>query len=118
MTRIISLSLVLAAVSFGGQSDSDHTTRCHPQLIRPGSSSPHLRPKPGASFKGYKRSPIVTFDVDESGTVRNARIKRSSGALAADQLALAEVRQWKYKPLPGCGIAESKALVTIDFSSQ
>ncbi|MGA9980814.1 MAG: TonB family protein [Candidatus Sulfotelmatobacter sp.] len=61
---------------------------------------------------------MVAFDVDESGTIRNARIKRSSGSRAADRLALAEVSRWKYKPMPGCGILEQEASVTIDFSAE
>jgi hypothetical protein len=48
---------------------------------------------------------------------RSAKIKRGSGSSPADQLALTEVRLWKFKPLLGCGTLESQAVVTIDFSS-
>jgi len=116
--RIIILSAAFAGIALGTQSDSDRNTRCRPQLLAPASSSPGLRLKSGTTFEGYKRSPIVTFEIDESGTVSRTKIKRNSGSRSADQLALAEVRQWKFKPLSGCGIVKSEALVTIDFSSQ
>jgi TonB family protein len=115
--RIVILSVAFEGIALGAQSDSDRNTRCRPQVLAPASSS-GLRPKSGTTFEGYKRSPIVTFEIDESGTVSRTKIKRTSGSRSADQLALDEVRQWKFKPLPGCGIVQSEALVTIDFSSQ
>jgi TonB family protein len=118
VTKIVILSLALGAVAFGSQPGSDQNVRCHPQVIPPASNSPVLRPKPGSNLNGYKRSPIVTFDVDESGALHQVKIKRSSGSRTLDDLALSEVRRWRFQPLPGCGNLQSEALITIDFSSQ
>lgn len=118
LTRIVIVPLALVAVALGSQSAPDQNTRCNPQVIQPSSGSPPLRGNPSASFKGYKHPPIIAFDIDESGTIRNARIKRSSGSGAADRLVLDEVRQWKYKPLTGCGLLKQEATVTIDFSAE
>jgi TonB family protein len=115
---ILALAVAFAGIALGAQSDSDQNTPCRPQLTTTSPSPSGLRPKSSTTFDGYKRSPIVAFEVDESGTVNRAKIKRSSGSRSADQLALGEVRRWKFKPLSGCGIVQSEALVTIDFSSQ
>ncbi len=68
-------------------------------------------------FSGYKRAPIIAFEVDEFGVVQNAQVKRGSGSPFADKLALQEVRRWKYKPAPGCGVVQSEATVTVDFAA-
>jgi TonB family protein len=115
--RIVILSMVFTAIALGAQSDSDRSARCGLQLIAPVSSPSGLRPKSSTTFEDFKRTPIVIFEVDESGTVSRAKIKRRSGSRSADQLALAEIHQWKFKAMSGCGIVQSEAMVTIDFSS-
>jgi TonB family protein len=100
-----------------GQTASQQKAKCTPQVVRPAKSN-HLQPKSDTSFEGYKRSPIVVFDIDESGATQHAKIKRSSGSAAGHELALNWVRHLKYKPLPGCGILGSEATVIIDFTAQ
>jgi TonB family protein len=117
-TRIsIALCLALGATGplWGKSSPQDKGT-CVLRPISHISKSP--QPKHDGSLKGYKRSPLVAYSVDENGSVRNAKIKRASGSAAVDELALSSVRLWKFKPLPGCGTVESEALVTIDLTSQ
>ena len=90
--------------------------KCKPQIVNPRSTSEPARAK-SRDYDGFKRSPIVSFEVDEAGTLSRLKIKRRSGSQAADELALAWVREWKYKPRPGCGVLQSEVLVTIDFDA-
>lgn len=106
--------IVLGGVLFGQASDK---VDCTPRLDRTVKASREIRANNDAKFGGYKRSPIVSFEVDEQGKIQNVTIKRRSGSAAADDLALNFVRHWKYKPRPGCGTLESHALVTIDFTA-
>jgi len=81
-----------------------------------GSKGIDREPKPSGSFKAYKRFPILVFEIDESGAVQNVKIKDNSTSFTADEMALCEVRRWKYKPRHSCGIVESHATVAIDFA--
>ena len=63
----------------------------------------------------YANSPVVTFNILESGEVTNARLKRGSGVADADKYALDWVRALKYSARPGCGVIESLVTVTIDW---
>ena len=114
-----SLHLCLSVLAFcdllQGQSSSQPIEDCKPQMVIPAHKSPQS--ETGVSYKGYKRSPVVAFEVDEAGVVRNARIERRSGSKAADELALRWIQSLQYKPRPGCGTLSSKASVTIDFTA-
>ena len=113
------IPICLASIALGsmlhGQTAAQSKSKCALQLVRP-TTNPDRVPTKAASYEGYKRSPIFTFEVDESGTVQHVKIKRSSGSITADELALDWVRHWQYKP--GCGIVESEAMVIIDFAAQ
>lgn len=64
----------------------------------------------------YQQTPVISFEVLESGEVRNAIVKRSSGVADIDNYALAGTRAMRYKERPtGCGIIESQAVVNVDF---
>jgi TonB family protein len=109
------LTLMVSGGLLHAQSGPQPTDKCKLQAV----SSPKFpQAKPGGSFGGYRRSPIVAFEIDEAGTIQHSRIKRRSGSRAADDLALHWVQQLKYKPRPGCGVVESEADVTIDFTSE
>jgi TonB family protein len=76
-----------------------------------------LQTKSDGNFTDYKQAPIVTFEVDQTGTVQNVKIKRSSGSAAADKIAIDEVRHWKYESMQGCGTIQTQAAVVIDFAA-
>ena len=115
MWRSLQLGLALLALGGGDQGTpaSQPSPTCTPQTI----DRKFPKADPGARYEGYKRAPIVAFEVDEAGTVRSIKIERHSGSKAADTLALRWVQSLQYKPRPGCGILSSKISVTIDFTS-
>ena len=65
--------------------------------------------------KVYGLSPIIAFDILESGEVANASVKRSSGISDVDSYALTSVREMRFAKRLGCGVTESQADVTIDW---
>ena len=72
-----------------------------------------IRIRKGEKSTGY--SPIVAFEILESGEVSNVRLKRSSGIADIDDNALAWIRSMKYNSRPGCGVIDSETGVTIDW---
>lgn len=73
-----------------------------------------LRTRKGESFKG---NPVISFDVDEAGNVKDAKVVGSSGIRDVDAWVLREVKRWKYEPGPSCGLRHGEAVVTIDLTS-
>jgi len=63
----------------------------------------------------YKRSPVIRFEIEESGKVSKPEVKRSSGVRDIDNWVLDQVKTWKFKPNPGCGIIEDETTFVIDF---
>lgn len=110
----VALVLILfASCALSGQLDP-RSKQC--KLIPIKSRDHSAAPSPDP--KGYKRMPVVTFQIEESGKVVNVKLKRSSGSPSIDKYALSWVRSWKYKPRPaGCGVLESEVGATIDFTS-
>ena len=113
---VTTLATVIVGRPLHAQPPGPITDKCKAQIVNPRSTSEPVRAK-GATYAGYKRSPIIAFEVDEAGTLSQLKIKRHSGSQAADELALASVKNWKYKPRPGCGVLQSEVLVTIDFAA-
>ena len=70
------------------------------------------------SLDKYAISPIVRFDVMENGEVSHVVLERSSGSPEADAALIEGIRQWKYKPQPGCGTRGSLMSVAINLSTQ
>jgi TonB family protein len=60
-------------------------------------------------------SPIIAFEITESGEVQKARVKRSSGIADIDAYALNWIQSAKYNNRPGCGLVTSQASVNIHF---
>jgi len=60
-------------------------------------------------------SPLIAFQIAESGEVINAHVKRSSGIRDIDDSALNSIQSTKYSARPGCPLIESEADVIIDF---
>ena len=62
-------------------------------------------------------SPVIAFQILESGGVAHAYVKRSSGIADIDTLALNWIRGTKYKAHSGCGVIETEADVSIHWVS-
>ena len=106
----------LGAVQDNPKPDGKYYVRgCTPKVL----SHAHQRKtsrrfvRKGEKSTGY--SPIVAFEILESGDVANAFVKRSSGFANVDNYALTWVRETKYSNRPGCGVLETQADVTIDW---
>jgi TonB family protein len=61
-------------------------------------------------FKHF--NPLVSFVVNEDGSVSSVKIIRSTGSPRVDANLVQSVAEWKYKPQPGCKI-ETKMDVMI-----
>ena len=87
--------------------------RCALKLMSDRSPADRIRVHPGEKLKNI---PVVSFEVLESGEVRNAVVSRGSGITSIDDYALTWVRSMRYNERPpGCGIIESQAGVTVDL---
>ena len=74
--------------------------RCTPKLV---SKRPFLPPKTfhvrnGEKATGY--SPVIAFEILESGEVQKARVKRSSGISDRDTHALESIGRWRLTLAP------------------
>ena len=87
--------------------------RCAPKVISGmRSKSPEFHFGKG---ERYTDSPVVAYEVLESGEIAHAILKRSSGVSDVDKYAIKWVQGLKYNNRPGCGVFKSTANVTIDF---
>ncbi len=91
--------------------------RCTPKVVsrarRPKQESIHIRP----AEKSTGFSPIIAYQILDTGEVTQAHIKRSSGIADIDTHALNWIRGTKFNTRSGCGVIESEASVTIDWVS-
>ena len=88
--------------------------QCTPRIVK----KPSYDHKPIHIRKGEKSTgftPLVAYDILESGEVVNVHLKRSSGIQDIDNIALGWIRSRTYNSRPGCGVIESQEGVTIDF---
>ena len=68
------------------------------------------------SGEHYLHSPLVSYNIEEGGTVTNVRLVRSSGASKIDKNFVEQTALNRYKPrLPGCGVIETQMDLTIDW---
>ena len=63
----------------------------------------------------YVHAPVVSFLITEDGTVHNVKLKRGTGVKKLDEHIVRYVREWKYKPMPGCEGVETTTSVLIHF---
>jgi hypothetical protein len=109
--RFLSIAAVfLATVSGLGAAkdepkpDGKHDVqRCTPKVLRHArqrETSRRFARKDGEKSTGY--SPIIAFEILESGDVANPFVKRSSGFANVDNYALTWVQETKYSKRPGC----------------
>ena len=89
--------------------------RCAPKIVNqaPSPKEQSLRTRTGEKSTGF--SPIVAFQILESGEVVHAYVKRSSGIADIDAYALKLIQRTKFNRRSGCGIIESESSVDIDF---
>lgn len=65
-------------------------------------------PKPSYSnrdLQGETRTVVILIEADENGSIKNARVTRSSGVPALDDKILRSVRNAKFKPYKENGVA-------------
>lgn len=87
--------------------------RCAPKLVNKSAhKSPDFHLRKGEK---YKHSPLVAYEILESGEIADPVLKRSSGVAEVDKYALQWVREFKFNARPGCGVIESSVDLTIDF---
>jgi len=116
---VIIVLLLAVSTAFGATQDKTKpegdydVQRCTPKAIsRRGGKSPEIHFGKGEK---YRHSPLVAYEVLESGEIAHAVLKRSSGVAEADRYALKWVQELKFNKRPGCGVIESTVAVTIDF---
>jgi hypothetical protein len=62
-------------------------------------------------------SPLISFQITESGEVINAPVKRISGIRDEDNAALDFIKSGRYYSRPGCPLIDSESSVSIDLSA-
>jgi len=82
-----------------------------------GTNNPFLSadPIPEFSIASYHSSPLVSYQIEEDGSVSGVKLVRSSGVSKLDQVLIDSVKLWKYRPRPKCGVVDTQMSVTIDF---
>jgi hypothetical protein len=114
LTRVLLLGVFAASGAAQDKPKGEHDSqRCTPKLVsKTDSKSPQFHLRKG---EVYRQSPIVAFEVLESGETAHAILKRKSGVAEVDKYALQFVHELKYRERPGCGTVETTADITIDF---
>lgn len=120
MTHLVITVLLLAVfAAFGAAQEKVKPKgeydikRCAPKLLNKASGKfPEFHFHKGEE---YKHSPVVAYEVLESGEIAHPLLKRSSGVAEVDRYALKWVQELKFNKRPGCGIVESTGDLTIDF---
>lgn len=89
--------------------------RCTPRVVKQGDlpKSMGLFVQKGEKSTGY--TPLISFQILESGKVANARVKRSSGFAKVDEYALESIRRTTYIARPGCVVIETTADISIHW---
>jgi TonB family protein len=84
--------------------------RCSPRIEKqsPSTIDDEVRLRKGEKVP---ESPVVAYEVLESGETSNLHLERSSGNEELDKHALDWVRRMKFNRRPGCGVIESKVSV-------
>jgi len=87
---------------------------CNPVIVRkPKLKRRSIHVRDGEKSAGY--TPIIAFQIAESGKVIGPHVKRSSGIRDIDDVGLNFVRSRKYNPRPGCPVIDSEEDVMVDF---
>ena len=91
--------------------------RCSPKVVKKSPMPRGSKPFRKAGEEPSKFPPIISYEILESGEVRNARVKRSSGFSGIDEYVLNWVQSRRYNSRPGCGVIETEEAVTIDWTA-
>ncbi|MGH9891139.1 MAG: energy transducer TonB family protein, partial [bacterium] len=91
----------------------DSMERCWAVAVR--QTAPDLKDFRLKEGERYKRSPVVSFLIKDTGEVAEVKLKRSSGVRGIDRMVLDAVRKWKFNARPGCPDIEITTSVTIHF---
>jgi TonB family protein len=110
------LTLGLGTACWGQQAqEKDVPSECT-KVIRVNGSFPK-GPFTFLPKESYKGSPLIKYQIQEDGSVSDAKIARGSGVVDIDKKVLDAVAHWKYKPRAvGCGTIEIEMSVTIDWA--
>ena len=117
-STIITVLLIAAFAPFSEAQDKIKiegeydVRRCAPHLISRDRNHSEFHFRKGEKCR---HSPVVAFQILESGETANAILKRSSGVAEVDKYALKSVQEANFNKRPGCGVIESQLDITIDF---
>ena len=109
--------MLVALIPFLVQSQANRKQEEKPCTLKLLSQPPLPKQETIRFRKGEKSSgftPVITFEILESGQVIDASVKRSCGISDIDALALDWVRSARYNKRPGCGVVQSRASVVVD----
>jgi len=115
VSALIVTTFVVPALAQETITAKEIVKRCAPKAVHcaPELEGPSIRVRKGEKPTGY--SPVIFFEILETGEVAHAYLKRSSGISDVDQYALSEIRETQFNRRPGCGTIESQADVTVDL---
>jgi len=66
----------------------------------------------------YRHTPAVGYSIQLDGRVTDVKLVSSSGVKRLDDLILAAVGKWKYKPrATACGVLDTEMSLTIDWTT-
>jgi hypothetical protein len=112
---LLTLSGALASPQDKTKSEREYVHRCAPKLLSHAGRGklPEFQFRKGAKFR---HSPLLTYEVLDSGKVSHTLVKRGSGVVDIDAYALRSVQALRYTDRPGCGSVGYQIVVTIDFT--
>ncbi len=97
--------------------DTDAKTfakRCNPKIVKKVElKRKTIKVREGEKATGF--TPLVTFQISDSGDVIREHLKRSSGFRDVDEAAIEFVNSARYNARPGCPVIENEASVNIDY---
>jgi TonB family protein len=112
----LAAQVVLLSIGLNAQNDahvkSAASDRCTPSRV----STPDPEFPPLEGGKPVKLdAPTAELLIRENGTVKSARLIRSSNVGAWDQVFLTTMQKWKFSKAPGCGIRKTTVSIDIDI---
>ena len=72
----------------------------------------------GGDDEKYRGAPVISYTIQEDGSVIDLKLQRSSGVKGIDKYALQTVKGWKYRAMPGCPGVDTTVTLIIDFQGK